>query len=138
MSLSEDKNYELCSGDNAIGAVEEASGYKGSMISISESSDSQGYGRCLTAGEVFAGHALEAFDNSDGDNGDVDIRLRGSAKYRLQVEISGAVVTDIGSVVYASDDETYTLTEGSNTKVGKITRFVESGVCEVEFEPFVS
>lgn len=136
MSLAENTNLPLVVGDNAVPAAADAVGYKGSMISISETSGEEGYGQALVAGEVFAGHCLDDFDNTDGDDGDIDIQVR-AGKYRLKVTITDVAVTNVGDTVYASDDGTYTLTEGSNSQVGKVTRYVGSNTAEVEFEPFV-
>jgi len=136
MALTEDKVLKLVVGDNAIPAGADAVVFKGSMVGIcADSYPGIGYGEALEAGEVFGGHALEAVDNTDGANGDENIQVR-AGRYRLVVDLSGVAVTDVGSDVYASDDETLTLTEGANSFVGVITRYVSSGICEVEFRPF--
>lgn len=138
MALTEDKYLPFIEGDNAIPAGGDVEVFRNSMISICEDSDPGiGYGNALVAGELFVGHAREAVDNTGGEDGALDIPVR-VGRYRLKVDIAGAVITDEGKEVYASDDGTVTLTVGTNSKVGRITRFVSSGVCEVEFRPFES
>lgn len=137
MALEKDVILSLMGGDNAIPAAADSVSYKNSMISVSETSGEEGYGHALVAGELFAGHAREAVDNTDGDDGDLNIPVR-AGRYRLEVELSGVAVSNVGDSVYASDDETLTLTSDSNSLVGVITRYVSSGICEVEFCPFES
>jgi hypothetical protein len=106
-------------------------------VTIFESSmlgdNGAGYGRPLVAGDLFRGHSVEHCDNSSGGVGEVAVkRLRG--RYRLEVTISGVARTDVGKRVYASDDETYTLTAGSNSRVGVIDRYVGTDTAVVEFQ----
>jgi hypothetical protein len=42
-------------------------------------------------------------------------------------------VTDIGADVYASDGNTFTLAVSTNTLVGKVHRYISSGVAMVSF-----
>jgi len=136
MSLSKDTQLTFAAGANSIPAGAGVEVFKGSMISVSaDSSIGVGYGNPLVAGEVFAGHAMEGCDNTDGDAGDLDIQLRCGAPYRLVVDLA-ASQESIGVAVYASDDETYTLTAGSNSKVGILIRVRNATQCEVLFQPF--
>lgn len=43
-------------------------------------------------------------------------------------------VGDVGTTVYASDDDTFTLTSTSNTAVGKIARYISGTKVDVEYE----
>lgn len=96
--------------------------------------DASGYARQLVAGDPFRGHAVAQADNSSGAAGDMQVQLL-TGRYRLQVAVTGAsAVTDVESLVYASDAETYTLTKGSNTLVGKVVKWVASTTCVVEFD----
>ncbi len=95
--------------------------------------NASGYGRPLVAGDIFRGHAYERCDNASGAAGAKNIRvLRG--RYRLEVTITSVAITDVGKDVYASDDNTYTLSEGLNTRVGRVTRYVTTNTAEVEFQ----
>ena len=91
-----------------------------------------GYFRPLVAGDMFGGFALEKVDNAAGAAGAKQIRVQ--RKGRQALAVSGAVVGDIGRLVYASDDDTFTFTAGNNTVIGPVTRFVSSGVVDVAFD----
>ena len=91
-----------------------------------------GYARPLVAGDPFRGFALEKADNSDGSAGDINVRVITWGKVKL--EISGLAITDVGKDVYASDDDTFTLTQGSNTRIGFVSRWVSDGVGIVAFK----
>jgi hypothetical protein len=72
-------------------------------------------------------------DNSIGSAGDrlVQVKTRG----RIQLPIAGLAITaNHRSAVYASDDNTFTLTATSNSKIGWVSRWVSTGVAIVEFE----
>ncbi len=102
--------------------------YEGAMLG-----DNSGYARGLTAGDPFIGHAAEYYDNSGGSQGDHNItRYRG--RYRLQVTLSGVAITDVGSEVYASADDTLTLIAGANSRVGIVERYVATDTAIVEFQ----
>lgn len=102
--------------------------YEGSAVGDNAS----GYARPLVAGDKFKGFAESKADNSSGSAGDINVRCK--AKGRVKLSISGLVVGDLGKRVYASDDDTFTLTAGSNSEVGFVYRFVSSGVGIVEFD----
>jgi hypothetical protein len=94
-----------------------------------------GYIRPLVAADPFVGFAVRKVDNTGGSAGDKKIRLRSQGVVKLTV----AGVTSIangqdGVDVYASDDATFTLTAGSNSKIGRLYRFVSSGVAFVYFQ----
>jgi len=92
-----------------------------------------GYFRPLVAVDPFAGFALLRADNSAGSAGDVNVHVR--AKGIAILDVTGVTaVTDEGSTVYASDDNTFTLTSTSNTAIGKIIRYISGTTCEVYFE----
>jgi len=105
--------------------------YRGSMVTQNSGDDIA----ALTAGDEFKGHAMEKADNSSGSAGDINCKVL-QGKYRLQVSLSGVAQSDATerSIVYASDNETYTLTQGSNSPVGRVVRYVSSGVAVVEFD----
>jgi len=102
--------------------------YEGAMVGDNGS----GYARALVAGDPFLGHAVKQADNSSGSAGAIDVEHL-SGRYRLQVTLSGVAITDVGSDVYGSADDTYTLTAGSNSPAGKIVRYVSANTCIVEF-----
>lgn len=92
-----------------------------------------GYARPLQAGDVFLGFALETADNSAGSAGDIRVRVR--TKGRIVLPISGLAITaNDRPAVYASDDDTFTLTATSNSLIGYLSRWIETGSGVVEFD----
>lgn len=92
-----------------------------------------GYSRPLVALDVFQGFALEQVDNSAGSAGDKRVRVR--TRGRVVLAISGIAITaNDRPAVYASDDNTFTLTALSNSLIGYVSRWVSTGVAVVEFD----
>lgn len=92
-----------------------------------------GYSRPLAAGDVFQGFCLEHVDNSAGSAGDKRVRVL--SRGRVELAISGLAVTaNDRPAVYASDDNTFTLTASSNSLIGYVSRWVSTGVAVVEFD----
>lgn len=130
MALSKDtpRAFELGS-INALPVKASTKVYEGAAVGIDAAS---GYARGLNAGDPFAGFAESQADNSGGSNGDVRVRVRTAGEVELSV--GSLAITDIGKAVYASDDGTFTLTQGSNSYVGKVVRFVSTGIGVVSFD----
>jgi hypothetical protein len=106
--------------------------YEGSAVGENAS----GYSRPLVAGDPFQGFAVDKdYDNSDGSAGDINVRVisQGIA-CNLPVTGATAITANDFPPVYASDDNTFTLTAGSNTSIGNVIRWVSSGVCDVWFD----
>jgi len=103
--------------------------YEGAAVGIVSGS---GHARPLQAGDKFAGFAKEQADNSAGAAAAITVRVQEKGKIKLNV--SGAVITDIGAPIYASDDNTFTKTATSNTLIGFVHRFVSSGVVIVDYD----
>lgn len=91
-----------------------------------------GYSRPLQAGDPFRGFAEQKVDNSSGSAGDKYVRVKTRGKIRLP--ISSLAITDVGKDVYASDDDTFTLTQGSNTRIGYVHAWLETGYGVVAFD----
>lgn len=91
-----------------------------------------GYVRPLVAGDPFRGFAKHKVDNATGSAGDLEVQLLEEGVVKIPVTGASAV-TDVGTRVYASDDDTFTLTEGSNSYMGRVTRWISSTTCEVYF-----
>lgn len=101
--------------------------YEGSLVGLNGS----GYARPLQAGDQPIGFATKQADNSSGSAGDVKVRCQISGA--IELTISGVAITDIGSAVYASDDDTFTTTAGSNSYIGRIVARPESDTALIEF-----
>lgn len=92
-----------------------------------------GYFRPLVAADPFAGFAERTVDNSAGAAGALNVRVKPRGRVILPV-VGVTAVTDEGATVYASDDDTFTLTSTSNSAIGKITRYISGTTVEVYFE----
>lgn len=102
--------------------------YEGSAVGENGS----GYARPLEAGDAFLGFAVSKADNSAGAAGAINVRVRKRGNVKLAVD-SLAITDNDRVAVYASDDNTFTKTSTSNSKIGYVSRFVSSGVGVVEF-----
>lgn len=94
-----------------------------------------GYARPLVAGDPFRGFAAEKTDNTGGSAGALRVRCRRFGD--VQLAVSGLAITDVGKDVFASDDDTFVLTQSTNTRIGYVKRFVSSGVGIVRFNESV-
>lgn len=95
--------------------------------------NSSGYFRPLSGGDNFAGFCIEKCDNSSGSAGDKNVKVYQRGVVKLAVT-GVTAVTDEGSTVYASDDDTFTLTASGASSIGKIVRYVSSTTVMVAFE----
>ena len=107
--------------------------YEGAAVGIVTAS---GHARPLVAADAFAGFAEAKADNSSGVAAAKNVRVVSSGL--IELPIASLAITNIGAAVYASDDNTFTLVSTSNTKIGKVRRFISSGVGLVAFEAFTS
>jgi len=129
-TLAADTPRDKVLGDmNDIPAVASDIIYEGAAVGDNAS----GYGRPLVAGDTFLGFANEKCDNSDGSAGEKNIKV--SKRGAVVLSVTGVTgVGDVGTTVYASDDDTFTLTSTSNTAVGKIARYISGTKVDVEYE----
>jgi len=76
-------------------------------------------------GATFAGVAYEDNDNSSGSAGDIASKVIAQGLFLL--EGSGFAQADVGELVYASDDQTISTTQGANEQeVGVIKEFISA------------
>ena len=92
-----------------------------------------GYARPLTAGDVFLGFAIEQADNSSGSAGDIDVKVESKGYIKLAISSIGVTSND-RVAVYASDDNTFTLTSTSNSLIGYVAQWESTGYAIVEFD----
>jgi len=103
--------------------------YEGAAVGVV---DASGHARPLTSSDKFVGFAEAKADNSAGAAAAINVRVVESGK--IQLSVSGAVITDIGHPVYASDDDTFTFNPVGAVFVGFVHRYVSSGVVIVAFD----
>lgn len=94
--------------------------------------DGAGRARPLVAGDPFRGFAETKVDNEAGAAGDKRVRLRTFGLVRLT--LAAAAITDVGKPVYASDDDTFTLTASGNSYVGRVHRYIAGNDVIVAFD----
>ena len=104
--------------------------YEGAAVGVV---DASGHARPLTAADRFAGFATRKADNSAGAAAAINVEVVQSGEIVLAV--TGAVITDIGQPVYATDDNTFVFLPVGAVFIGYVKRFVSSGVVIVEFDP---
>jgi len=103
--------------------------YEGAAVGENAS----GYARPLVAADPFLGFCVEQVDNAAGSAGDKRVKVKQRGKITLP--ISGLAITaNDRAAVYASDDNTFTLTPTSNTKIGWVSRWISTGLAVVEFD----
>lgn len=105
--------------------------YKGAICKI----NAAGYlaPMAAEAGAAFAGMALEKVDNSSGSAGDVKARVEREGVFSMVS--AGLSQSDVGSIVYASDDQTVSTTQGTNElAVGRIVEVVSATECLVDID----
>ena len=106
--------------------------YKGGFVGLS----SGGYAQALTAGDLFVGIAYEEADNSSGSAGDISVRVYTLGDF--EHALSGAAISNVGDVVYASADDTLTFTSTDNSYVGCTVDVPSSGQIILRLETFKS
>ena len=103
--------------------------YEGAAVGIV---DATGHARPLNAADRFAGFAEAKADNSAGAAAAINVRTVESGK--VQLAVTGAVITDLGQPVYATDDDTFGFSPVAGAFIGFIHRFVSAGVAVVAFD----
>jgi len=103
--------------------------YEGAATGVVAAS---GHTRPLVAGDRFAGFAEAKADNSAGAAAAINVRLIKSGE--IELAVTGAVITDVGQPVYATDDNAFTFNPVGASFVGFVKRFVSSGVVVVGFD----
>ncbi len=91
-----------------------------------------GHARPLVGGGKFGGFAEAKADNSAGAAAAINVRVIEEGK--VQLAVSGAVITDVKQPVYATDDDTFSFSPVGGTFVGFVSRFVSAGVAIVDFD----
>jgi hypothetical protein len=102
--------------------------YEGAAVGLVKAT---GHAQPLASVDLFCGFAERKLDNTGGAAAALDVRVVTEGVVKLSV--SGAVITDVGQPVYATDDNTFVFSPVGGVYIGNVTRFVESGVVEVTF-----
>jgi hypothetical protein len=95
--------------------------------------DTSGTADVVSGTGTFIGFAAAKADNSSGAASAIDVGVYPEGEVYLSV--AGVTSTDdLGSTVYATDDNTFTLTASGATSIGKISQWVTSTYCWVKFQ----
>ncbi len=103
--------------------------YEGAAVGLV---DASGHARPLNSSAKFVGFASAEADNSGGSAADINVSVY--TRGRIQLSVSGAVITDVGQPVFATDDNAFQFVATSAVFVGYLWRFVSAGVAIVEFD----
>lgn len=103
--------------------------YEGAAVGIVTAS---GHARPLTSVDKFVGFANVRRDNSAGAAAAKKVRVLKNGVVKLSV--SGAVITDKGQPVFATDDDTFVFLPTGAVFIGFVENFISSGVVEVRFD----
>jgi hypothetical protein len=130
MALTESKNYVHVDGNREHYPV--ANGqtiFKGAAVTI----NSSGFLTNLATNGKFAGFALE--DAVGNASNSVQCQVLRKGAYWLPV--TGATITsNQGTLVYASDNNTFTTTASTNLLMGAVRKFNSAAEVLVEFDAF--
>jgi 3D (Asp-Asp-Asp) domain-containing protein len=107
--------------------------YKGALVGLNSTT---GFARPLVAGDLFLGIAYRKADNTVTGHTAGGIRIRLHQSVDVVHTLTGVVDTDLGSVVYASGDDTLTLTQSSNSRVGVVIGKPAANTARVRIQPW--
>lgn len=128
LAANKPRSYELGNRNDLLMIASDII-YEGAAVGIVSGS---GHARPLAAGDKFVGFAESTVDNSAGAAAAKSVRV--ITEGLIQLAVGSVAITDIGKPVYASDDDTFTLTASTNSYIGRVHRYVSSGVAVVAFD----
>ena len=129
-ALSADRQVQFESGDmQDLPVLANTVIYAGAFVGDNGS----GLMRGLVAGDPFRGIAIGKSGATVSASGDYDVRVLEVGKI-VHAVTGVADEDDVGEIVYASDDQTLTLTSTSNTAIGRVVRHISSTTCCVRFQ----
>lgn len=126
MALSADtpRTYEL--GDiNELTVAASVTVYEGAFTFALKADGTAVVASPAISTHAFAGIAIEKATAGN--------RVRVKDRGKVVMPVTGASAASVGTIVYASDDGTLTLTASTNVPVGYVARHVTSTTCIVEF-----
>lgn len=134
MASSADKYYERLKGSDITGLTYPVKAstriYKDSLVTLES-----GFAKPLVTTTNSYGMAKAQVDNSSGDNGDLNVEVY-YPEINAKVSVTGVSITSVDQAVYASDDETFSLTAGSDKQVGNVAKWIIGTTCFVRFKVY--
>lgn len=107
--------------------------HKGALVGLNSTT---GFARPLVAGDLFLGIAYRKADNTVAGHTAGGIRVRLHQSVDVVHTLAGVLDTDLGSVVYASADDSLTLTQASNSRVGIVVGKSTANTARVRIQPW--
>lgn len=130
LAANKPRAYEL--GErNHIPVIDNDIIYEGAAVGIV---DGTGHARPLAALDKFGGFAVAKADNTLLGHAAAAINVEVVECGEIELSVTGAVITDVGQPVYATDDDTFVFSPVSATFIGYVKRYVSAGVAVVEFD----
>jgi hypothetical protein len=134
MALSADRELEFFASQELVDIPvdDNVKVYKGAFVGRNRAT---GYARALVAGDELLGIAYRQVDNTVSGHaaGGVSVRLHQALD--IVHTLTGVTQADIGKDVYASADDTLTLTPTGNSRVGRIVAVDGTNLARVRCEP---
>jgi hypothetical protein len=128
LAANKPRAYELGRG-NTLPVIASDIIYEGAAVGVV---DATGHARPLNAADRFAGFAERKADNSAGAAAAINVDVIKAGE--IQLAVTGAVITDVGQPVYATDDDTFVFLPTGAVFIGFVKRYVSAGVAVVEFD----
>ena len=95
--------------------------FEGGMVGIDSSRNLVPINTAAALAVAFVGMAARTYDNSA--NGSASTDKVSALKGTYLITVPGAAAANVNAAVYATDDNTYTLTAGSNLQIGTLAGF---------------
>jgi hypothetical protein len=128
LAANKPRSYELGRG-NTLPVIASDIIYEGAAVGVV---DATGHARPLNAADRFAGFAERKADNSAGAAAAINVDVIKAGE--IQLAVTGAVITDVGQPIYATDDDTFVFLPTGAVFIGFVKRYVSAGVVVVEFD----
>ncbi len=103
--------------------------FEGSAVGLV---DGTGHARPLESTDRFVGFVQEKLDSVGTTAADRNVRVK--KKGVIVLSVSGAVITDVGQPIYATDDDTFVFSPVGAVFIGRVIRFASAGIVDVEFD----
>jgi len=108
--------------------------YEGALVTI----DADGFATNLVGADAattfLAGIAFRGVSNAGGASGAKMVKVRRGQRY-YEVALSSAAQTDVGAVLYATDENTFTLTSTGAKAIGHVAQLAGTNKVIVRLEP---
>ncbi|MEW6250259.1 MAG: hypothetical protein AB1716_06410 [Planctomycetota bacterium] len=137
MGLTADRNVQFYASQELIDLPvdDNVKIYKGAFVGRNRAT---GYARPLVAGDEFLGVAYRQADNTITGHAAGGINVRLHQAVDIVHALTGVVLADLGKDVYASADDTLTLTPTGNSRIGRIVAVEATDLARVRCGPLAA